>query len=416
MTKNIFRHYLELRENEDILSQPHTISADPPMKLPDEINRLAEAFKKGKEVSIGKEIDAKGGEKDITLKSRRLFVSGESVANYLLGRSSKNIELLTDAHPDEVQKLCKGHKPPFEVLKVDKKNGLTKVRINGTDFEIHSLKGGVGGEGGPSYTTDLKQDAMRRDFTLDGLYYEVGAKKITDPLGGIGHLRDGIVKFNGNPKEKIAANPNIVYRYAQWISKLPNAKIDPEIEELIKNSKDADFNSGKVRDSMISGLDDQYVDLEKYSGHLEKLGLMDVSFPGMKTGDKSLFKKLSKGRTRPVAIAALLIGNDPGMVAKRLKDLGYTEREVHDTVFLLNLLRFKPEYTQEFRNRMLHTSLTRRQIMDWAKANGLNSEGIDKMLEKEPTSESAKPEEKPKTLSFNNLANIARQPTEVEYE
>ncbi len=397
-----FYEFVKLREGKESLEHPHVIQVETPMKLPEQVEKLAEAFKKGKEVSIGKQIAPEGGEKDVTLKNRKLYVTGEAVANFLLGRSSKNIELVTDAHPDEVEKLCKGHKPPFEVLKVDRKNGLTKVRVGGEDFEIHSLKGGTGDEDGPGYTSDLKQDALRKDFTLDCLYYEVGTKKITDPLGGINHLRDGIIKFTGNAKEKIAKDPSLMYRYAKWTSKLKNAKNDPEIEELIKSSGDAEIPSNKSRESVLSGLDDEHVDMSKYSDSLNKLGLLNIAFPGMKSADQGLFTRLTK-KGRSLGLAGLLLGNHPGDVSKKLNHLGYGTKEINDAVFLLNLLRYKPEFATEFRNRMIHTSLTKRQIIDWAKANNLDVEEIRRMLDKEP--------ESPK---FDNLANIYQAPKKLE--
>lgn len=380
-----FRDYVQLLEGHDALSQPHVVSADPPMKLPESITKLAEAFRKGREVSLGKEVHPKGGERDITLKSRKLYAVGSAVTNYLLERSTGNIDLATDAHPDEVEKICHGHNPPYPCVKSDRRKGTVKIRVGGNDYDVSTLRNGnANGEGKLPFTGDLKQDALRRNFTLDALYYEILGKKIIDPLGGLGHLRDGTVKFVTEPKEVLDRNPEAAFEYAKWVASIPNGHADDktleDIREWASKGKHEDARSG-----FLCQLSDSYLDTQKYLETCQRAGILSAAF-----GDLNTSADAGQGdvpKTKPLLLASILKTNAPGAVARKLKEIGYTPREVNDTVFLLNLLKFKEEpwMEREFRRRLISTSLTRKQILDWSKANNLNAKAVQAMMDREMT-------------------------------
>src|SRR5258708_6025109 len=137
MNENIFNDFVAIKENKQNLEQPHVISADPPMRIPKSLERLAEAFKKSKEVSLGKEVDSKsGGEKDVTMKTKKLYVVGGAVRDYLLGHTPRDYNLVTDAHPEEIAKICKNIKPTIEIIKKDIKNGFVKVHVDNDTYTI----------------------------------------------------------------------------------------------------------------------------------------------------------------------------------------------------------------------------------------------------------------------------------------
>lgn len=382
MTEHSFRKYILFKEGMENFDQPHVISADPPMKLPTEIERLAEAFKKAKEVSIGKEVDsARGGEKDITLKARKLFVVGDAVSAYLMGRTPRSFSLVTDAHPEEVVKICRKAVPPIDILKIDKAKGVVKVSVNDKTYEIETMKdGSAGAEGGLPFTTDVKKDSSRRDMTANSLYYEVSTKKIFDYTGGARHIKEGDVKFVGNPDDKISKDGMNKFKYAYMVNKMPNGKIDPGIKELIRSKKGQELPTERVREEFWGGMEDLHVDAKKYIKTYEDLDLLDVVFPGLKLNLD--FPDCKTCKTRAVALASLLKENEPESLVQKLRKLHYTDREIKDAVFLINLTRYQHEYATVFKKELIKTSLTRRQIMDWCKVNDLDEESIAEMMDK----------------------------------
>jgi tRNA nucleotidyltransferase/poly(A) polymerase len=373
-----FKKYICIKEGKDQELEPHIISADPPLKLPHGIERIAEAFKKSKEVSLGKEVDSKaGGEKDVTMKSKKFFIVGGAVRDYLLGHTPHNYNLATDAHPEEVERIMMNMRPPIQVLKKDPKKGVVRVSVDGETYDIETMRLPTDAEGETTFTAEPKDDCGRRDLTINSLYYEPSSKKIYDYTGGLRHIQDGTVKFIGNAGERIKEDGMRKYRYARMLNKVPNSKADPDVKNAIAGH-DEEMPPEKVREEFWRGLEDLHSNAAKYLKTYDDLGLLQTVFPKLElTLD---FPDCKTCKSRPIVLASLLKNNKPQELVKRLKELKYSDREIKDAVFLINLLLFKPEYVYDFKREMMSTNLTRRQILDWAKVNHLNVEMIEKFL------------------------------------
>jgi tRNA nucleotidyltransferase/poly(A) polymerase len=376
MNMSKFKEYMNFREGKENLLEPHTISADPPMKLPAGIERLAEAFKKSKEVPIGKEVDSKsGGEKDVTLKSKKLYLVGDAVRDYLLGHTPSNYQLRTDAHPEEIEKILVHARPPIQVTK---KNGSVKVVVDGETYEIETMKKN-GNEGEDIFTTEPGEDCERCDFTVNSLYYDISAKKIIDHTGGIRHIQDGTVKFVGNAGEKMSKDGTSKHRYAHMLNKIPNAKADKDIKAAMGKADSEELAPEKVREEFWKGMEDLHTNAEKYLKTYSDLGLLQTVFPKL---ELSLdFPTCRTCKSRPMVLASLLKTNKPQMLVNKLRELKYTDREIKDAVFLINLLVFSPEYIYDYKRELMNSSLSKRQIIDWTKMNKLDQDMIEKLID-----------------------------------
>lgn len=378
-----FKEYVCFKEGKENFEQPHVITADPPMKLPTGIERISEAFKKSKEVPIGKEVDSKaGGEKDVTMKGRKFFIVGGAVRDYLLGHTPSNYNLATDAHPDEVERVMMHSRPPIQVIKKDPKEGIVRVNVDGETYNIETMRlpTQANPEGGVTFTTNPQEDSTRRDVTVNALYYEPSSKKIYDFTGGLRHLKDGTIKFIGNAKDSIQEDGMRKYRYARMLNKIPGAKPDPETKDAIsKHVGDGDeLPPEKIRDEFWRGMEDLHTNAAKYLQTYNDLGLLKTVFPKL---ELSLdFPDCKTCKSRPIVLASLLKNNKPPKLVATLKELKYTDREIKDAVFLVNLLLFKPEYVYDFKKEMMATSLTKRQIVDWAKINKLDMDLIERLV------------------------------------
>lgn len=360
-----FKQFVLFKENN--LDQPHVISADPPMKIPHGITRLAEAFKNSKQIPIGKEVDTKaGGEKDITMKSKKLYIAGEAVRDYMLGHTTKGYELVTDAHPDEIERICQGTKPPINILK--KTKDFVEVQVEGQSYKIETMKN-PGGE----YTSDPREDVKRRHLTSDSLYYDISGKKIIDYTGGSRHIQSGEVKFQGDISEKMKED-GVKFQYARMLHKIPNAKIDDNVKKVIQDIQTED-SPKKVKEEFWKGLEDLHANPQKYLQTFQELGLLNSVFPKL-----NIDTDFPNSKSRSIVIASLLKNNAPVKIINQLKELGYSDREIKDSLFLINLLMYRKEHYNIFKQKLLQTSLTKRQIIDWAKQNDLNLEDVEDLI------------------------------------
>jgi poly(A) polymerase len=84
-----------------------------------------------------------------------------------------------------------------------------------------------------NYYGTLEEDALRRDFTVNGLYYDINKSEVIDYVGGLKDLE--ILKINmiGNPSERLEEDPVRMIRAVRFQAKL-NAKIEPKLIEAIQ--------------------------------------------------------------------------------------------------------------------------------------------------------------------------------------
>jgi poly(A) polymerase len=126
-----------------------------------------------------------------------LFAGG-CVRDMLLGHAeSADIDIATDATPQSVISLFP------HTIPVGARFGVVIVVHNGIPFEVATFRSDIGmGDGRhPDRVvfTDAREDALRRDFTINGMFYDPLADRMIDYVGGEADLRAGIVRAIGDP-------------------------------------------------------------------------------------------------------------------------------------------------------------------------------------------------------------------------
>lgn len=76
----------------------------------------------------------------------------------------------------------------------------------------------------------IEEDAQRRDFTINSLYYSVADFTVRDYVGGMKDLQDGVIRLIGNPETRYREDPVRMLRAVRFAAKL-NMTISPETAE-----------------------------------------------------------------------------------------------------------------------------------------------------------------------------------------
>lgn len=145
------------------------------------------------------------------------FVGG-SVRDTLLGRKTvKDIDVVTTSKPDKVIELMK--RIDVRTVPTGITHGTVTALINGLIFEITTLRCDVVCDGRHAlvtYTDNWRQDAARRDFTINALFADPDGT-VYDPFGsGITDLYHGYVRFIGAPYIKIKQDILRLLRYFRF--------------------------------------------------------------------------------------------------------------------------------------------------------------------------------------------------------
>ena len=127
----------------------------------------------------------------------RALLAGGCVRDALLGRQPKDWDIATDAAPETVGGL-------FErTVAVGAQFGVVRVRMGGQEFEVARFRedGAYSDGRHPDSVrpSDEKGDAKRRDFTINGMFYDVSNHQLLDYVGGRRDLDDGVIRAIGDP-------------------------------------------------------------------------------------------------------------------------------------------------------------------------------------------------------------------------
>ncbi len=126
---------------------------------------------------------------------------GGAVRDMFLGKVPSDIDIATSAKPEEVLRVFPGSTAAAEDL------GSTRVSVDGFVFEVttYRMEGALSDGRTPKSVmfTDRSHDALRRDFTVNALYFDPVSRAIGDPMGGEADLNERLVRFIGEPSDRI---------------------------------------------------------------------------------------------------------------------------------------------------------------------------------------------------------------------
>ena len=153
-----------------------------------------------------------------------LFAGG-CVRDALLERPLKDIDIATSATPDEVERLF-----PGTTVAVGKAFGVIVVVRNSLPFEVATFRADGAYTDGrrPDAIrfTDAAEDAKRRDFTINGLFYDPATGQLLDFVDGRADLAAGVVRAIGNPAARFREDHLRLLRAVRFTAVL-GFRLDP---------------------------------------------------------------------------------------------------------------------------------------------------------------------------------------------
>ncbi|MCX5660500.1 MAG: CCA tRNA nucleotidyltransferase [Planctomycetota bacterium] len=149
------------------------------------------------------------------------YFAGGCVRDRLLGREPKDHDVATDAKPEQVR--ARFPKSRF----VGEAFGVVLVRLLHHDVEVATFRSDGGYEDGRRPTavhfTDARHDALRRDFTINGLFEDPLAppdEAIIDHVGGRADLRDRVIRAIGDPDARLSEDYLRMLRAVRFAARL----------------------------------------------------------------------------------------------------------------------------------------------------------------------------------------------------
>ena len=146
------------------------------------------------------------------------FWVGGCVRDFLLGREPIDYDIATSALPEQVERLFQ------RTIPVGRKFGVMVVLKGGRQFQVATFRAEADYQDGrhPEQVAfgDAKADARRRDFTVNGLFYDPVRKESHDWVGGEADLRARIIRTIGAPEERFAEDHLRLLRAVRFAAQL----------------------------------------------------------------------------------------------------------------------------------------------------------------------------------------------------
>lgn len=163
------------------------------------------------------------------------YLVGGGVRDLLLGLHPKDFDVATDATPEQVRKLFSNCRL------IGRRFRLAHVHFGREIIEVATFRASHDQEGGEGITKNgmivrdnvygsLEEDAWRRDFTVNALYYNIYDFSIVDYTGGLKDIDNKIIRIIGDAKERLQEDPVRMLRAIRFA-----AKLDFTIETSLSN-------------------------------------------------------------------------------------------------------------------------------------------------------------------------------------
>jgi poly(A) polymerase len=264
------------------------------------------------------------------------LLAGGCVRDMLLEKRAKDYDVATNAKPEEVTELFK------RTLNVGAKFGVIIVLIENQQVEVATFRTETdyvdGRHPGSVKFTTAAEDASRRDFTINGMFYDPLNKEVIDYVDGQADLRAKIVRTIGKPADRFSEDYLRMLRAVRFSTQL-NFAIEPLTWSAIcTNSSNIEQISGERISIELEGI---LVNPNRSAGvsMLFNSGLAEVIFPGLLSKHRKtaieVLGQLPEKVDFALALAGLFVGCETDFAIEMIRILKLSKSLTKHIKFLL---------------------------------------------------------------------------------
>ncbi|MCD8338871.1 MAG: polynucleotide adenylyltransferase PcnB, partial [Burkholderiales bacterium] len=262
------------------------------------------------------------------------FIVGGAVRDLLIGHRPKDFDVATDATPEEVRRIIKrsviiGKR--FRLVHAIKGSETIEISTFRANDDEGVQKDEEGRVVADNVYGEQHEDASRRDFTINAMYYDPTTEEVYDYHNGLRDIRNKVVRMIGSPAARFREDPVRILRAIRISAKL-GFKIDPamikempKMQHLLQNVPESRLVD-EILKMMMSGAAIECIKELKECGITEDLPLMEpirnpASWPMIKAGLEKTDARIKA--FKPVSssfVFAFLLWHLFREAAKKIKD------------------------------------------------------------------------------------------------
>ena len=304
------------------------------------------------------------------------FIVGGAVRDMILGKEPKDIDLVSDATPDDVKRIL-----PKEYRIIPKGEAFGILQIitpEGGDYEIARYREDIGKGRRPDAVkfSTIDSDAMRRDLTINALYYDVNKNQIIDFVNGYEDILKRNIKTVGKAEERFDEDRLRILRAFRFAARF-NSNLDQDIIEALRNNNSLEgISEERIRDEFLKGIKSSQ-SVVKFLTDLDNYGLLEQILGDLDYSNTDFVET----HDYIVLLANILKTNPIHKIQSVLNSLKYTTEEIKKIVFLIMFLKFDPESVYNFKIKEKVAKISPEEVLDFAKINSMNMNMVQKFLD-----------------------------------
>lgn len=328
--------------------------------------------------------DVKDLHKLFKKNKKELYVVGGAVRDALLGKKPKDFDLATDAKPDEVVEIVT--KAGYNTIgEVGQQFGVVIVQTPNfrEGMEVATFREDIGKGRRPDsveYST-IDKDVLRRDLTINALFYDIEREEVVDLVGGVADIQSNTIRTVGRAQERFDEDPLRKLRALRFAGRTGSKLEKNTAEAIISDNSLEGVSPERIRDefkkSIISAKS-----TKKYLEMVEEFRLWGVMFP-----DVNINKAFIDSKDWLLQIATLFKVNENDVIKKRLNKLTFSNQEIDTIIFLKEFLEIKPEMAFELSKKHKITGVDSRTLIEWSKLNRLDLKAVKAFLKYKPSTD-----------------------------
>ena len=315
---------------------------------------------------------------------KELYIVGGAVRDALLGKKPKDFDLATDAFPEEVVKMVQdaGYSTIGEV---GQQFGVVIVQIpsDRNGVEIATFREDIGSGRRPegvNYST-IDKDVLRRDLTINALFYDIGKGEVVDLVGGLKDIQDQKIRTVGKAADRFAEDPLRKLRALRFAGRT-GSKLEAETADAILTDNSLEgVSPERIRDEFKKSIESAKK-VKDYLKMVSEFNLWSVMFPTLQVNEAFVESSLWL-----VQLAMLFGDNEREQIKKEMNKMTFTSDEVDSVLFLKSLMSFKAEDVFDLYKERERADIDKNNITVFAKINRLDLKLVRAFLKYKPTTD-----------------------------
>ena len=310
---------------------------------------------------------------------KELYIVGGAVRDALLGNKPKDFDLATDAFPAEVIDIVTkaGYSTTGEV---GHQFGVVIVNVpsDPAGVEVATFREDIGKGRRPDaveYST-IDKDVLRRDLTINALFYDMGKEIVVDLVGGLEDIKNSKIRTVGVAADRFAEDPLRKLRALRFAGRT-GSKLEKETAEAILTDNSLEgISPERIRDEFKKSVTTAE-SAKVYLKMVSEFKLWSIMFPTLEIN-----KKFIDTNTWLVQLGTLFMSNEH---KKEMNKLTFTNDEIDACVFLKKIMTFNVDDVFDLHKQFKNANIDKKDILEFAKIHKLDIKTLKAFFKYKPS-------------------------------